>query len=445
LFAKNNTLSSLVGKNLSKVIGQIRGFFNRQTKNFKVLFLTSVLTQSIRRITAGTAGAGGGGAAGGASYEQLYLRALGANPQQLGVLNSVGRFANTVVSLPLGWISDRVSLKKVVIFGLILSVIVPTAFALSTNWNQAMPAVMMNTITITLTGMFTVLFLVTSVRESTDRATVMSMRTTLISIAGLIIPTISAIIVLNFGGISVEGIRPLFIISIIANILILMYALWRLKEVSFLQKQDSVKKKRNIFQDYKEIAKIPTVLKWTLTKGVRSFFANSLLSFYSLYYVEVKGADPIIIGAMATIGTLGSLIFLVPLGRIADKYGRKRAIYLTRPGNYLSTLIVIFAPSPQYLILAAFLGAFSTIGFLMEITMEHELVPGEQRGRLAGFNSFVWGVSGIPGPLLMGFLWDRVNPAYLLLLPILTDIPFTLILRTIPDTLHRVYEKDESM
>ena len=83
---------------------------------------------------------------------------------------------------------------------------------------------------------------------------------------------------------------------------------------------------------------------------------------------------------MGTIGTLGSLIFLVPFGRLADKYGRKKIIYLTRPFNYLSILVVILAPSPEYLILAAFLGALQTVGNLMEITMEHELVPAEQRG-----------------------------------------------------------------
>ena len=124
--------------------------------------------------------------------------------------------------------------------------------------------------------------------------------------------------------------------------------------------------------------------------------------------------------------------------------GRKRVIYLTRPFYYLSLLVIIVAPAPEYLVLASFLGAFQTVSILMEITMEHELVPGEQRGRVTGFMSFVWGASSIPGPLLLGYLWEIVNPAYLLLLPIFVDLPFLVILRTIPDTLHMVYEEKSS-
>ena len=85
---------------MSKFFGQIKDFFGRQTENFRVLFLTSVLTQSIRRLTIGGA-VGGGGAAGGASYLQLYLRALGADPQQVGILNSLGIVANAAFALPL--------------------------------------------------------------------------------------------------------------------------------------------------------------------------------------------------------------------------------------------------------------------------------------------------------------------------------------------------------
>jgi MFS family permease len=158
-----------------------------------------------------------------------------------------------------------------------------------------------------------------------------------------------------------------------------------------------------------------------------------MLPFYSLFYVEIKGADVSTIAAMGTVATIGALIFLVPFGRLADKYGRKKIIYITRPFNYLSIIVAILAPSHNYLILAAFLGSLTSVSSLMEITLEHELLPAEQRGRVAGFNSFLWGLAGIPGPILAGYLWGRVNPAYLLLIPILADLPFLAILPTIPD------------
>ena len=52
------------------------------------------------------------------------------------------------------------------------------------------------------------------------------------------------------------------------------------------------------------------------------------------------------------------------------------------------------------------------------------------------------GLVGIPGPILAGYLWGRVNPAYLLLMSILADLPFLAILPKISDTLHIDYTKE---
>ena len=380
---------------------------------------------------------GGGQESSGASYLQLYLRALGADSQQMGYLNSFAAIARGLVGLPLGWISDRISLKKVVVFGYMLSIVAPAAFALSLTWTHAIVAMMLNQITNTIVGMFVAQFFVTSVRSAKDRGTAMSMRSTLIGVTGLAVPTISAIVVLNFGGISVEGIRPLFIIEVVIATVIAIYAALKLKEAAFLKKKDTAK--RGVLRDYKEIARIPSVQKWTIFKGLRQFFASSLIPFYSIYHVEVKGANEMIIALMATVTTLTALILLVPFGRLADKHGRKRIIFLTRPFYYISILLVIWAPSPEYLVIASFFGALQAVSNLMEITMEWELVPENQRGRLGGFNSFLWGLTGIPGPILAGYLWERVNPSFLLLIPLLVDIPFMIMLMTIPDTLNITY------
>ncbi|MFH0748488.1 MAG: MFS transporter [Candidatus Bathyarchaeota archaeon] len=425
---------------MSKFFGQIKNFVERQTENFKVLLISSVLNAANRELVTGR-GQGGAQESAGASYLQLYLRNLGADAQQIGFLNTLAQLARLAVGLPLGWISDRISLKKVVVFGYLLCCVGPLLFAFATTWPQAIPAMMINQVSGTIVGMFVAQFFVTSTRETSDRATAMSMRSTLISVVGLAIPTIAAIVVLNFGGISVEGIRPLFIIEVGVGFLIVIFAQLKLKEVGFLQKKNATK--RSVFQDYKEIASLPEVQKWTFFKGLRGFFTTSLTPFFSIYYVEVKGANVVTIAAIATVATFVAMLTLVPLGRIADKRGRKWVIYLTRPFHYVGLLLLILAPPnvPEYLIAAAVLGALQTVSNLMEITMEWELVPDDQRGRLAGFLSFFMGLIGIPGPIMMGFLWERVNPSYLLLLPILTDIPFLVFLTTLPDTLHKVYPR----
>jgi len=54
-------------------------------------------------------------------YQQLYTTALGADPVELGSLNSLGSVVNSFISVPMGWIVDKYGVKKVMSLGLGLS------------------------------------------------------------------------------------------------------------------------------------------------------------------------------------------------------------------------------------------------------------------------------------------------------------------------------------
>lgn len=438
-----------------------RDFINRQTENFKVLLVTSTLNNSIRSLTRGNSN---GAAVGGIQYIQPYLAALGANSQQLGYLNSLTSFANVALALPIGWISDRVSLKRVVQIGFFISCIASICFASlgfifypamgSSTWTVALPFMVLDGVATTLVGIFATVFYINSVNNSKDRATAMSLRYELMYICFLFLPAVSSLVVLTFGGgvIGVNGIRPMFLIALAVNICSLIISL-KLKDVAFQKKEpkadqqnqvstlETPEKKKGLIQDYGEIFSQSNVRKWCLTKAFRTFFATGLLPFFSIYYVTVKGADTVTIGLMSTICTIGSLIFLIPFGHWADRIGRKKIILITRPFNYLSIIISVFAPSTIFLLIAAFIGSLQTVSMLMEITMEPELVPPEQRGREGGLLFFMTGATGAIGALVAGYLYPIVNQQLLLCLPILADIPWIIALITIPDTLNKIYTR----
>ena len=50
--------------------------------------------------------------------------------------------------------------------------------------------------------------------------------------------------------------------------------------------------------------------------------------FATVFAHEFKGADEIVLGAMVTGAALTSVLFGIPLGRLADKVGRKRVLFL---------------------------------------------------------------------------------------------------------------------
>ena len=64
------------------------GFIRRQTHNFKVI----VVRRAVQAIAMNLSG----------QYNAIYARSLGANPVQIGSIQSVGTAVGALVSLPAG-------------------------------------------------------------------------------------------------------------------------------------------------------------------------------------------------------------------------------------------------------------------------------------------------------------------------------------------------------
>ena len=56
-----------------------------------------------------------------------------------------------------------------------------------------------------------------------------------------------------------------------------------------------------------------------------------VLPFSQVYAHKIKGADSFMLGAIVTASALTSIVFSIPLGRLADRLGRKRALCITIP------------------------------------------------------------------------------------------------------------------
>jgi predicted MFS family arabinose efflux permease len=61
---------------------------------------------------------------------------------------------------------------------------------------------------------------------------------------------------------------------------------------------------------------------------------------------------------MVTGSALSSIVFAIPLGRLADRIGRKKVLFITIPLFLFSNLIPILAPTQVFLLLAGVLQGF---------------------------------------------------------------------------------------
>ncbi|MFQ6095379.1 MAG: hypothetical protein ACE5NN_04485, partial [Candidatus Bathyarchaeia archaeon] len=109
---------------------------------------------------------------------------------------------------------------------------------------------------------------------------------------------------------------------------------------------------------------------------------------------------------------------------------------LLRPVLYVSYLLLVWAPRPEFLILAFALRGILWSSFNVWMTMQMEMVPLEQRGRWGGTINTFRSIVRIPAPIIGGILWTYVDPSIPFLLAVLIDAVVRMpILWTVPETL----------
>jgi MFS family permease len=251
-------------------------------------------------------------------------------------------------------------------------------------------------------------------------------------IFGIISPIPAAILIQSFGGISVKGIRPLFIIRLVGLVALNYFVYLKLVDVkpnrvggvSFLRDMQEV------FKDK------PGLISWIFVSGCGSLVWSTMGTFTMIWCIDVKGANAVTVGLMTTISTITSIAFSLPVNRLSDSKGRKTAFMLSRPALWIWLLVIVFAPGPRWLILGWF---FRGIGFSSTAydTMQMEMVPPIQRGRWLGITNTFNALVRIPAPILGALLYDSRMPALTFLLPLVVDslVRTPILMLRVPETL----------
>ena len=226
-------------------------------------------------------------------------------------------------------------------------------------------------------------------------------------------------------------------------------AYWLKDSTTTVEKTIGQTKKRGSFlQDFRDMFKGEAGgnrKKWIIVKTLRNVGTRLAIPFVPLWLV-MKGADPYILGIMGSVQMIMTMLFQIPAGKLADKIGRKKAFYIFAPFKWLGILVLLWAPSPEWLILAGILGGtggggqaggLSGVSQIPFVTMEHELVPAEARGKWMGImgslSIFTFWV-----PIVGGIMWQQGLMIEVLLISIVIEALIAIpILHTIPDTLKR--------
>jgi MFS family permease len=233
----------------------------------------------------------------------------------------------------------------------------------------------------------------------------------------------------------VDGIRPLYWMQVVGFSMLLMLILNRFNN-PYERKEskvnlDFVNSLREVFLQGKSVKRY---IVYSLLFATPFFVTNVYLPLYAM---EVKGANEYVISSMKAASWILPLLLAIPVGRLADIFGRKRIIYITTLLYCTSLLFLVYAIDSTTLIISGIFQGFYMLSAVTSGAISAELVPISILGRWFGITSFFRGLVSMLGPIIGGILWSIIDPSFVFFFLIAVMLMSILLLMTIPETLKK--------
>src|SRR3984893_643810 len=147
------------------------------------------------------------------------------------------------------------------------------------------------------------------------------------------------------------------------------------------------------------------LLLFTTGKG----FQLSISALTLNYYIHSLGYQPEFIGLFSAMPALGSLVSAIPVGRLADRIGRKPVLLVTAILTPLCLAATVLATSaPLLLAFGVLQGLVSTAYWVTNLPLLVESTTEKQRVGVLALNSFLLLGIGALGNLLGGAIPEFV-------------------------------------
>lgn len=395
-------------------------FLERQARDWKVTVLRTALDRLAYQMVF--------------PYLSIYILALGASATQLGLVISLGMLLAGFVSPFTGWYIDRIGPKKIYLLGIGMLAVSYLTYGLARDWTITLIAMVAYWLGYSVSN-HSCATVCGNCLANPDRATGMMICETFgAGLLGMAGPILGAGLITRFGGVNAAGIRPLFFFAFLFTIGTFVFVSTQLSNQRWRPASTTTP---HLLRDLHQVLKEGRHLKrWLVIASVGGLPLGMVFPFSQVFAHEIKGANELVLAAMVTGSALASIAFAIPLGRLADKVGRKKILFVTIPLFWTSNLMLIWAPHSIFLLVAGALQGFFYIGGPIAAAMERELVPAEQMGRWLGIARLTKMLVSACCTALAGIVWDKVGPQFVFLTFVAMDLVLRIpLLITMPETL----------
>jgi MFS family permease len=391
------------------------GFVKKQQSPFKVNMAKNIVQNFSLGLTQ--------------QYQSIYIIALGATALELGYVASIGGIAFALITLPVGILADKYGIRRIMMAALLLMAGGYAIFGGSTTWEMTAAALVLTSISWEMTMNVCPMICGASL-ESVERVTGMQLCDTVAALPRLFAPIVAAFLITQFGGLNVQGIRPLYWIEV-GGILVAFAIIWKyFTNPPRIMGSRGITISDGVGRVFKEGV---NVKRWLLYCSA-NMFPTYMAIYIPLFAKTMRGAQPYSLGLMDAVYWGIVVVLAMPVGLSADRFGRKNLITMMCPLYALGLMVLAYVPGELTLIAVGFLTGFIQLAGVTSGSISVELVPKELLGSWYGIIGMARSLSSVISPLIGGLIWNSLGPVYVLYFLAATQLLKLVILWTMPKT-----------
>jgi DHA1 family multidrug resistance protein-like MFS transporter len=342
----------------------------------------------------------------------LYLHDfLGASVTNIGIFSMISTAESLLFQLPGGLIADRYGRKNLILFGTILRTFGPVFYLFASSWKWVIPGALIAGTTSLYMPAFHAI--IAESLPSKRRGSGYGVYNTITRIPNIISPLIGGVIVDTYG--LYNGVRVFLLLQIGVSILGIIIRYFNLKETVVHR----AGKRPSIIPTGETFKKLPRpILVMIVVSIIGSFSGRLVFDYTNLYALDILKISPTNLGLITSIAGLVQMSLTLPSGMLADKYGRKNNIMVSRVvapvTQYFMATVSGFTPyllvRSFYAVGLAFGGGGVQAGGSAWNALIADIIPSEKRATVNGVIGTLTAVVAAPSSVFGGWLWETFYP-----------------------------------
>lgn len=414
-------------ESLLKTLISIPGFWKEQQRDWKV----TVIRTSFERLGYHVV----------FPYLSLYIIALGAQKSQLGLITSVSMLLGGIIGPMCGRFIDRNGAKRLYVAGIVMLLASYLLYATAPGWEVCALAMVIYYLG-NGTSIHSCATICGNCLRNCDRAKGMLVCESLAAgLLGMMGPIIASWVLVNVIGVNEaaagsEELKYLFYISAFFTLVSLIVVLARLSNQRWATNR--AKNSTGLKDGLAILRENKNARKWIAIAACTNMPTALILPYFQIYASEVHGASVTLLAAMVSAAALTSVFCGYPVGALADRFGRKKVLFVIIPLFWLSNILLLASGRPALLIMSGVLQGFYYIGSPLASAMQRELVSQEVMGTWIGVVRMTNAISSAVMAALAGIIYEKIGPAYVFILYVGMDMLIRLpLLMSLPETLNK--------